>query len=196
MDLEVRREQVLDAALRLVVREGYAATTMEAVARAAELAKPRVYAAYPGRGPLLVALLEREQQRMLEQLDIAMPPAVERAGFTDTLARAAANLLEAVAAHPDSARLLITPAADAPVEVREYTSRTREFALANLRGLIEWAADRADGPGSLDPEILAVSLLAVGEQLVRLALADPEEYPADRLIGFVQQAITRLAPAE
>ncbi|MFD6157212.1 helix-turn-helix domain-containing protein [Nocardia sp. NPDC060256] len=42
MRLAVRREQVLDAALRLVTQHGYAAITMEAVAREAELAKPHV----------------------------------------------------------------------------------------------------------------------------------------------------------
>ncbi|MGW4766844.1 hypothetical protein ACWEO2_02205 [Nocardia sp. NPDC004278] len=45
MLLEVRRERVLDAALRLVHQDGYGAVTMEAVSHAAE---PRVYAAYPG----------------------------------------------------------------------------------------------------------------------------------------------------
>jgi AcrR family transcriptional regulator len=58
MPIEVRREQVLDVALKLIVEKGYAAATMEAVAREADLAKPRVYSAYPGRGPLLRALLE------------------------------------------------------------------------------------------------------------------------------------------
>ncbi|MFI6869374.1 TetR/AcrR family transcriptional regulator [Nocardia sp. NPDC050406] len=192
MDLEVRREQVLDAALRLVLREGYSAATMEGVAREAELAKPRVYAAYPGRGPLLVALLEREQARVAEQLAVAMPAAADRTDFTATLVAAATNLLRAVASHADSARLLILPADDTPAEVREYSTRTREFALANLRALIAWAQDHSDGPGPLDPEILAVALLAVGEQLVRLALTDPENYPPGRLIEFVEQSAVRL----
>ncbi|MFI6215959.1 TetR/AcrR family transcriptional regulator [Nocardia brasiliensis] len=57
----------------LVVRQGYSAVTMEAVARAAELVKPRVYAAYPGRGPLLSALFERERHRAIDALGAAMP---------------------------------------------------------------------------------------------------------------------------
>ncbi|MEC3958341.1 TetR/AcrR family transcriptional regulator [Nocardia sp. CDC153] len=194
MDLEIRREQILDAALRLVTAHGYAATTMEAVARAADLAKPRVYAAYPGRGPLLVALFEREQRRVLDQLDLAMPTVEERVDFPSTLAAAAANLLCAVIRHPDSARLLLLPADDAPAEVREYSTRARDFARAKLRALIDWAHDHATGPGPLDPDILAVALLAVGEQLVRLTLTQPEDYPADRLIDFVQSAVARLIP--
>lgn len=192
MDLEVRRVEILDAALRLVLREGYSATTMEAIAREAQLAKPRVYAAYPGRGPLLVALLEREQARVVEQLAVAMPAPADRTDFTATLVAAATNLLRAVDTHPDAARLLILPAADAPTEVREYTANTRDFALANLRSLIAWAHDHTDGPGPLDPEILAVALLAVGEQLIRLALTAPDDYPTERLIEFVEQSAARL----
>src|SRR5882757_2405021 len=80
MPIEVRREQVLDATLKLIVERGYPAATMEAVARQAELAKPRVYSAYPGRGPLLRALLEREERRVVTALAEAMPPRTRRPG--------------------------------------------------------------------------------------------------------------------
>ncbi|HEX4246679.1 MAG TPA: helix-turn-helix domain-containing protein, partial [Pseudonocardia sp.] len=43
MPIEVRREQVLDATLKLITERGYAAASMEAVAREVDLAKPRVY---------------------------------------------------------------------------------------------------------------------------------------------------------
>ncbi|UGT40932.1 TetR/AcrR family transcriptional regulator [Nocardia yamanashiensis] len=194
MDLEVRREQILDATLRLVTRDGYAATTMEAIAREVQLAKPRVYAAYPGRGPLLLALLEREQRRVLSQLDTAMPAHADRTDFATTLATAAANMLRAATHHRDSASLLILPADDAPAEVREYTARAREFALSNLRALIAWADERSDGPRGLDPEILAIALLAVGEQLLRSALTDPERFPLERLLEFVHAAVGQLVP--
>ncbi|WP_169814924.1 TetR/AcrR family transcriptional regulator [Nocardia crassostreae] len=192
--MAVRREQILDAALRLVIRHGYAATTMEAISREAYLAKPRIYAAYPTRGRLLVALLEREQSRVLGQLDLAMPPPPERTTFTSALATATTNILEAVTAHPDYALLLILPAGDAPAEVREYTTRTRDFALANLRSLIAWAHDHPNGPGPLDPDLLAITLLAIGEQLIRTTLTSPADYPPARLTDFIRSAITRLLP--
>src|SRR5882757_10494011 len=100
MPIEVRRGEVLDATLRLIMRDGYRAATMEAVAREARLAKPRVYTAYPGRGPLLLALLEREQQRAIADLAEAMPAFTEDADFDTTLVAAATNLLSAVTAHP------------------------------------------------------------------------------------------------
>ena len=42
MPIEVRREQVLDAALRLITEHGYGATSMEAIAREARLAKAKI----------------------------------------------------------------------------------------------------------------------------------------------------------
>jgi AcrR family transcriptional regulator len=43
MPIEARREQVLDAALRLITDRGYDAVTMEAIARESDLSKPVVY---------------------------------------------------------------------------------------------------------------------------------------------------------
>ena len=99
MLIDVRREQVLDAALRLLNRGGYAAVTMEAVSREVELAKPLVYAAYPDVEPLLLALLERERERAITTLTDAMP------------------------ANPDSWRPLLMPAGDAPPQVRDGDRR-------------------------------------------------------------------------
>lgn len=80
MLLEVRREQDLDAALRLLNQHGYAALTMEAVAKAVDQAKPRVYAAYPGLEPLLVTLLEREKERALSEHRSGATRPVDRDG--------------------------------------------------------------------------------------------------------------------
>jgi AcrR family transcriptional regulator len=59
MPIDARRDQILDAAQRLIIADGYAAASMEAIAREANLVKPRVYAGYSGRGQLLRTLLER-----------------------------------------------------------------------------------------------------------------------------------------
>src|SRR6266567_3249561 len=81
MPIEVRRQQALDAALSLIIRHGYGEVTMQAIAREANLAKPVLYNAYPRLGPLLMALLEREQARALTALAEALPP--QEADTTD-----------------------------------------------------------------------------------------------------------------
>src|SRR4051794_32414879 len=85
-----RREPLLQAALRLVDREGFAALTMEGVAREAELAKTVVYDTFGNREALLRELLTREQERALSSHAAAMPepplPEDPREVLTEALA--------------------------------------------------------------------------------------------------------------
>ncbi|MFI7000574.1 TetR/AcrR family transcriptional regulator [Nocardia sp. NPDC050175] len=194
MQLEVRREQVLDAALRLVTQHGYAAITMEAVSREAELAKPRVYAAYPGVEPLLLALFDREGQRALATLAEAMPTFADDAEFDDILVAAMTNLLTAVLANPDSWRLLLLPAVDAPSQVRERSEAAMQFALDQMRALLEWGRDRRPGLADMDLELLAMSLIAAGERAGHQILTDPEQFNIDRYERFARSMLGALAP--
>ena len=73
MPIEQRRRELLDAALHIVVRDGHAAVTMEAVAAAAGVTKPVVYGVFPNREALLGELLKREQAAALEQLVELLP---------------------------------------------------------------------------------------------------------------------------
>src|ERR1700761_3787964 len=68
LPIEVRREQALDAALRIICARGYGAASMEAIAREVGVAKTVIYEAFPRRAELLRALLEREERRILSAL--------------------------------------------------------------------------------------------------------------------------------
>jgi AcrR family transcriptional regulator len=193
MPIEVRREQVLDATLKLITERGYAAASMEAVAREVDLAKPRVYSAYPGRGPLLRALLEREEQRVVATLAEAMPAFTDDADFAETLTAAAVNLLRAVADNPASWQLLMMSADETPLEVREHVSEGRQFALDQLRELLAWGASRRTELSGLDLELTARALLAVGEQAVRLVLTEPAEFTPERYGSFARGLLRTLS---
>src|SRR5512134_2899298 len=54
-----RREQILDAALRLWTKQGFDATTVEALAREAGIAKGTVYLYFRTKQELLAAAVER-----------------------------------------------------------------------------------------------------------------------------------------
>jgi len=57
---DVRRDQLLDAAARLAVEQGFLPLPMERLARAANVSKALIYAYYPTQYDLLNALLARE----------------------------------------------------------------------------------------------------------------------------------------
>jgi TetR/AcrR family transcriptional regulator, transcriptional repressor for nem operon len=66
---DVRREQLLDAAERVLLQRGLAAATMADVAEAAAVAKGTVYLYYPSKAELLAALRDRYFERFVATLD-------------------------------------------------------------------------------------------------------------------------------
>ena len=75
---DVRREQILDAAERVLVERGLAATTMADVAEAAAVAKGTVYLYFRSKAELLAGLRARYFERFAAML--GDPPAEDRAG--------------------------------------------------------------------------------------------------------------------
>src|SRR3989440_2812416 len=68
-----RREQLIDAALQVILDQGYSGVSIEAVAREAGVTRPVVYDHFPNLGRLLHALVERQERIALDQLEHAGP---------------------------------------------------------------------------------------------------------------------------
>src|SRR5947207_3493355 len=103
---ERRRPLVLDAALRLFVERGYRATSMDAIAAAAGVTKPVVYACYPGKQELFRALLDREEERLLEQIGTALPSELDLGNIEALMERGFVAFLSAAVTAPDSWRVV------------------------------------------------------------------------------------------
>lgn len=68
LDRDLKRKQILDAAEKLLLRDGYDATAMAEIARRAGVANNAVYWYFPSKDELLAAVLRRRQQRALAKL--------------------------------------------------------------------------------------------------------------------------------
>jgi AcrR family transcriptional regulator len=68
LDRDLKRKQILDAAEKLLLRNGYEATTMAEVAQRAGVASNAVYWYFQSKDDLLAAMLRRRQERALENL--------------------------------------------------------------------------------------------------------------------------------
>src|SRR3712207_1181202 len=101
---EVRRPLVLDAALKLFVENGYRGTSMEGIADAAEVTKPVVYRCYPNKQELFRALLEREEQRLLESARGALPSELDPTDLEAVFVAGFTALFKAARSRPDSWR--------------------------------------------------------------------------------------------
>jgi AcrR family transcriptional regulator len=70
IDRAAKTARILDAAEELLLRDGYDATTMAAIARAAGVANNAVYWYFPGKDDLLAAVLERRLERAATRADV------------------------------------------------------------------------------------------------------------------------------
>ncbi len=186
-----RRRQLLDAALQIIIRDGYGAVSIEAIAREADVSRPVIYGAFDGLGDLLGALLDRQERRALKQLAAALPAIPSGARAADeVIVGAVRSFVDVVGRDPDTWRPILLQAAGTPAVVRERVDRDRERVRQQLEQLLGWWLAERGGPGGgVDTELASHLLLAVGEYGGRLVLSDPARFSADRLAGFVDKLL-------
>lgn len=187
-----RRPLILDAALRLLVSEDSAAVSMDAIAAAAGVTKPVVYSCFPSKTELWRALIEREEQRMLAHVGGALP---EQPNLDDPeagLRSGLAAFLSAVAAEPDSWRLIYLAERGAVPEIRRRVVRGRELQLEALRGLTtaQYAA-RGERDAERKGELLAGTIVATAEMAARLVLEAPERWSPQELAEMLARLVVR-----
>jgi AcrR family transcriptional regulator len=192
---EQRREQLIDAALEVILERGYGGVSIEAIAREAGITRPVVYDHFPNLNRLLHAVIEREERISLEQLAEVVP---EHPGDHDPgelLAAGVTRFLEAVTSRPATWRIILLPLEGTPSIVREHVEVNRARVLARIESLVRWAVKRSDPPRDLDVELLARTIRDWSEQAGRMVLTDPERYPRDRYEQFVERFLKLLTPA-
>lgn len=153
------RELVLDAAERVMAREGFEATTVARVVEEAGIPLSSVYHYYGSKEGILLAVMERGAERFFA--DVPDPdrrlgrPVEHLRGVVDTASRNLAN-------HPSFLRLMnvfaIQPPEEPDSEIAAVVARVRKLALVRLRKQI--AVAFGDDPHG-----------AITEQLARFALA-------------------------
>jgi AcrR family transcriptional regulator len=191
MPPEKRREQLIDAALTVILEQGYEGVSIEAVARTAGVTRPVVYDHYPNLAQLLQALIEREERYALAQLDEVVPVDPGERDLAELLASGVRQFLIAVASRPATWRIILLPLEGTPAIVRHNVETHRARTLERLERLVRWAMDRAAAPRERDVELTARAIRGLAEEAGRAVLTDPARYSPDRYERFVQ-SMTRL----
>jgi AcrR family transcriptional regulator len=75
---EVRREEIMDAAQRLFLKQGVASTTIDDVAAGADIAKGTIYLHFHSKQELLIALGERFAEKHLACIKAALAAKLEQ----------------------------------------------------------------------------------------------------------------------
>lgn len=109
-DLNAKAEQILAAARQVFLEHGFSATTTDMVHQAAGVSKSTVYAHFPGKDALFIAVIRAECQRLLERTNAEQ---VKGKTVRETLTRIGARLLE-VALAPSALALYRIVVAETP----------------------------------------------------------------------------------
>ena len=145
-----RERAILEAALVVYARDGYSGATMDAIAQAANLSKPTLYAYFATKDALFQAMMASKRDTMLAALDVP-----SEGGLVRTLHRFAWAYAETVM-RPDMlslARLVIAEAERQPDVGASYQQAGPDRLLG---GLMTWMqAQRSDGLLCFDDAELA-----------------------------------------
>lgn len=186
MSPEKRREQLLDAALSVIVEQGYEGVSIESIARAAGVTRPVIYDHFPNLGRLLQALIEREERYALSQLAAVVPGTVPDGDPALLFAEGVRRFLDAVTSRPGTWRIILLPPEGTPAAVREQVETNRTEVLERLQQLVLWAVRSSGAPEELDVEISARAILRLSEEAGRMVLTDPERFPPQRYERFAR----------
>jgi AcrR family transcriptional regulator len=190
LPLPARKEQLLDAALAVIERDGYAGVSIDAIAAEAGVTRPVVYSAYAGLAPLLEALLDRQEARALGQIMAALPTDLASQPAADLVATAVERLATAVARDPTTWRPILLAGTHTPAVVRERIDRDRETIRVRIEALL-----RAGLHPSVDAELASHAIIGVLEHIGRLAIQQPGKFPAARLVALTRQVVVALQRA-
>lgn len=190
LPVEQRREHLLDAALRVIARDGYESVSIEAIAQEAEVTRPVVYSAYDGLEPLLHALLDRTQRRALVSALRLMPEPGRDQDVAEWALEAYAALLDIVRKEPDVWRPVLGLTRNAPAVVRDRIDATRELIRGYLSDAFQEGIERRDDSMQVDVDLLAHLTLVTAEEFARLTLEDPDRYDKDRLMATIETLLS------
>jgi AcrR family transcriptional regulator len=196
MPPDQRREQLIDAALGVILEQGYGGVSIEAIARAAGVTRPVVYDHFPNLGQLLQSLIAREERCALEQLREIVPENPGEFEPIELLIASIRRFLDAVAARPATWRIILLPPEGNPAIVRELVEKNRSSTLAQIEHLVRLTMTRPEIPDDIDVELVARAIRDLGEEAGRMVLTDPGRYSPKRYEQFTARTLSLLWPRD
>jgi AcrR family transcriptional regulator len=177
---EERREQLLDATLELIDRDGWSALRINRVAAEADIAKSVIYAIFGSMEGLQRAVMRREQDRAFALSEHALAAARAETDPVQAITAGLEAFLEGVAAEPTTWRLVFVPADNTPPSVRAAILEGRERWRREIEAIM------TDLLGEQEPDIELVSHIVRGnvEYLARLIVEDPRRFTPERITAL------------
>lgn len=187
-----RRPLVLDAALEIFVERGYRGTSMQAVADAVGVTKPVLYECFQNKDEMLLALLDREERRLLDAITAALPTSPSFDNLEAVLAAGLTAFLVAAGQAPNSWRVVFDARRGSDSVVSTRVWRAREMLLGQLQELVQAYLEtvRTDDVERKAP-VVAELLASIAESCARMLVLDGYPWTAPELATYVSRLLTR-----
>ena len=192
MSPQQRREQLIEAALGVILEQGYEGVSIEAIARAAGVTRPVVYDHFPNLARLLQALIEREERSALAQLEDVLPEQPGQRDPAELVATGVRLFLDAVASRPSTWQIILSPPEGTPAVIRREVETNRAHTVGRIERLVRWAIERPELPMELDVELTARALLSLAEDAGRMVLTNQDGYSPERYERFARTVMCLL----
>ncbi|MDQ2881380.1 MAG: TetR/AcrR family transcriptional regulator [Actinomycetota bacterium] len=189
---ERRRPLILDAALEVYVERGYRGTSMQAVADAAGVTKPVVYECYPSKDELLLALLDREERRLMDAISESLPSNLVSDNIEAVLAAGFTAFLTGVGQAPNSWRVVFDSGWGSGSVVAARVRRVRDMVVGQLRELVRQSMIVAE-IDDIDRKapVVAELITTVAESCARMLVLEHYPWTAAELATYVARLLAR-----
>ena len=172
--LELRRQQILDAAATCFSRRGFHQTTMQDICREVELSPGAVYRYFPSKEAIIEGMCNRGQEANAAGLEAGL--AAE--GTLDAFDQ----LIQIFFLEMDNLKsfeicaLNVELIAESPrnERVQKLQERTIQDVLARLVAFMEASQRAGDVDPTLDPEAIARVMIAQYQGLITQRLVEPD----------------------
>jgi len=185
-----REERILDAAAELIQRWGYKKTTIEDIARRAEVGKGTIYLHWKTREDLFIALLLRERLRALKDVETQLAADPEGATLHGSVKYFTLGVLNnpllraAIQQDNDTwSELMRTKFALADTEQRIVYGHSG-FEILRERGLV-----RADE--SVDDQVYMLGAISTGFMVLNQYLPEDKQLPAEEVVKLLAKVVRR-----
>jgi AcrR family transcriptional regulator len=169
---------ILDVAFELFLERGYKGTSMNAIAGAAGVTKPVVYSCFASKSELFLALLDREEQRMLAQFGAALAEGLRHENLEEIFTAGFSAMLQAVIDTPQPYSMALVGAGemDAVIDARVRNGRERQVAAIEPIARVWLEGQVPDERLDADAQFTAQTIVSIGEGGVRTLLAAPGKW--------------------
>jgi AcrR family transcriptional regulator len=186
------RARILDAAAALFESNGYARTTVNAIAERAGVAADTVYAVFGSKARVLTALIDQRLAPTAGTKNVFDRPEAQAVRDEPDQRRQVHLFARDIAALSSAVRplyeMLRTASAVEP-EMAQIHAEMDGYRLRNMRRVADWLADR--GPLRVDVDRAAEVIWAVASPDVARLLCDVQGWAEDRYAGWLEDTLVR-----